>query len=105
VTLLICRNATHSAVEQAACRAIGQEKGRTTSSYGLGFRHARQFAEPARQMDGLNLSWIARPSWPTRTRFLVAACRDVPLGRARAKNLGPLQAVPVMARAMAERLA
>jgi ABC-type uncharacterized transport system substrate-binding protein len=36
--------------------------------------------------------------------FLWLRAGDVPLRRARAKNLGPLQAVPVMARAMAERL-
>src|SRR5271165_3034977 len=40
---------------------------------------------------------------PLTLLFLVL-CACAPLDRARAKNRGPLQAVPVMARAMAERL-
>src|SRR5260370_19970164 len=39
-----------------------------------------------------------------RTLLLLLPRADVPLRGARAKNRGPLQAVPVMARAMAERL-
>jgi len=47
----------------------------------------------------------APPSAVYRAHFLKLRGGDVPLGRARAKNRGPLQAVLVMARAMAERLA
>ena len=47
----------------------------------------------------------AGPVRPARAHFLFGPCAGgVPLPRARAKNRGPLQAVPVMARAMAERL-
>jgi hypothetical protein len=49
---------------------------------------------------------VAAPLRPARAHVLFGPrAGGVPSPRARAKNRGPLQAVPVMARAMAERLA
>src|SRR5262245_24254231 len=44
------------------------------------------------------------PSRPSRALAFLLRRAGAPFPRARAKNRGPLQAVPVMARAMADRL-
>src|SRR5437868_13512320 len=55
--------------------------------------------------DALLFDPVAGPLRPARVHFLFGRCAGgVPLPRARAKNRGPFQGVPVMARAMAERL-
>jgi hypothetical protein len=111
VALLICRNAMRSAVEHAACSAIGQE---TRGKFEVAFpvRTHNQFLllqgyaceEVCKGSDAL-FDPVAGPLRPARVHFLFGPCAGgVPLPRARAKNRGPLQAVPVMARAMAERL-
>jgi hypothetical protein len=75
------------------------------NSYGFGFTQTKAVRREGKRDGWFGPFVSCELSWPTRTLFLLwPRASDVPLGRARVKNLGPLQAVPVMARAMAERL-
>src|SRR2546423_6163312 len=111
VALLIWRNAMRSAVEQAACSAIGQETRASLVAFPVGTHNQllllRGYACEAvcQGSDALLFDPVAEPLRPVRGHVLFGPCAGgLPLPRARAKNRGPLQAVPVMARAMAERL-